>query len=536
MNIARKLTIIPVVAIISFILLSYLSFNSLSRLTGSIESIYLDRVVPLKDLKLISDEYAVEVIDALNKHNVGLKSRDAVIGEIRKAIDISSQTFSKYLATELTLEEARLAAAAKEQMVSTNQTLNQIVTRLETEAEPDLSEMIALAYKVVDPLATDIAKLVNIQLAITEQTYDVSTVLSEKSNVVNIAISVFCSVIQLLLSVLIIRTISSSLNDIRGTMSEISNNYDLSLRIKSRGNDELTELAGDINNMIAQFHKVITQINSSSGSITQGISDIQYRSENISQALDTHTTETEQVVTAVTEMSSTSEAVAQNASDAASSTKQASDNAEQAREIVNDASACVNTLAAEVKEAADSISTMSQSTQQIDTVLGVIGEIAEQTNLLALNAAIEAARAGEQGRGFAVVADEVRALAARTKSSTEEINAMLGSLQQDAQAAVSIIEKTKESSNLTLENTSKVYSALQGMSENVHEINDINTQIATAAEEQSSVTEEINRNMTAIRDMVLELQSNSQSTLSSAHQLTESNSQLVEEVSKFKLN
>ncbi|BDM62602.1 hypothetical protein NFHSH190041_00540 [Shewanella sp. NFH-SH190041] len=192
-------------------------------------------------------------------------------------------------------------------------------------------------------------------------------------------------------------------------------------------------------------------------------------------------------------------------------------------------------LVCEVDAAADTINEMNQNTRQIASILNVIGEIAEQTNLLALNAAIEAARAGEQGRGFAVVADEVRALAARTQASTSEINNMLEKLRSGADSAVAAMEKTKKSCQVTATTTSVVTRNLVELNTYVFDINGLTSQIATAAEEQSSVAEEINRNLTTIREMVDKLNQNSQATLTTSSSLDNTRGRLATMVEHFKL-
>jgi methyl-accepting chemotaxis protein len=204
--------------------------------------------------------------------------------------------------------------------------------------------------------------------------------------------------------------------------------------------------------------------------------------------------------------------------------------------VVDDASDSVRALIGEVDLATTSVRAMEQDAQRINAVLGVIGEIAGQTNLLALNAAIEAARAGEQGRGFAVVADEVRALAGRTQASTSEINEMLVRLQQGVSAAVAAMEKTKHSCQATVDKTSKVNEGLDGMADSVMRINDLSTQIATAAEEQSAVSEEVNRNMVAVRHIVEELVQGGAQSERSTEALAASNAKLIAVVRRFKLS
>ncbi len=310
---------------------------------------------------------------------------------------------------------------------------------------------------------------------------------------------------------------------------------DLTSRIDITSHDELGDIGNSVNNFIIYLQSMILEISQASAHITDGIKQLDVQSEQNNQALIQHASETDQVVAAITEMSATAETVAQNATETAANTQKANDDALLAKDDVLEASGSMIVLVDEVGTASASINTMNENTQQIVSVLGVIGEIADQTNLLALNAAIEAARAGEQGRGFAVVADEVRSLAARTQSSTAEINEILTTLRQDASSAVAAMEVTKTSCERTAENAERVSNSLDAVTGSIVEINDLSTQIATASEEQSSVTEEVSRNMNNIREMVQELTQNGQATVDSTQSLAAANTQLNTLVSKFKL-
>ena len=205
------------------------------------------------------------------------------------------------------------------------------------------------------------------------------------------------------------------------------------------------------------------------------------------------------------------------------------------RQVVGEASGSVIALIDEVADATHKVEAMQADAQRITEVLGVIGAIAGQTNLLALNAAIEAARAGEQGRGFAVVADEVRALAARTQDSTSQINEMLARLTQGVSSSVSAMENTQASCQSAADATARVNSGLDEMADSVSQINNLSTQIATAAEQQSAVTEEINRSMVSIRHMVEELVDSARAGESNTQSLLQANAQVSHLMSRFKV-
>lgn len=310
---------------------------------------------------------------------------------------------------------------------------------------------------------------------------------------------------------------------------------DLTRRLEVNSQDDLGQIAESVNAFVINLQRMMLEISDSTSHISMGVEQLKAQTEHNNAVLIDHASETDQVVVAVTEMSSTADSVAQSAAQSATFTQQSTDKAHQSKAVVEGAVHGVADLVNEVEAMALNIQTMNEDTHKISTVLSVIGEIADQTNLLALNAAIEAARAGEQGRGFAVVADEVRTLAARTQQSTSEINDMLLRLRGGADVVVRAMDITKASCQQTATTTASVNDNLDSMTDSVMQINDLGIQIATAAEEQSSVTEEINRNMTMIQSMVNQLTENGEKTMDSTRNLASCNEQLLTIVSQFKL-
>ncbi|QJT25548.1 methyl-accepting chemotaxis protein [Aeromonas media] len=338
------------------------------------------------------------------------------------------------------------------------------------------------------------------------------------------------------LMVLAISQLGSRLQTLKLNIDALSaGDADLTARIQVKGHDELDNIALSVNRFIAYLQQMMVQVTDATDLITRELAQLDQQTGQARRILGEHASETDQVVTALTELSSTADSVAQHASDSASFTEAANGQAANSRKVVGSASASVVALIDEVDLAAAKVLEMQEDAKQIGSVLGVIGGIAAQTNLLALNAAIEAARAGEQGRGFAVVADEVRALAARTQNSTAEVGSMLSRLTQGVAEAVVAMEQTKRSCQAAADTTGQVTGGLDSMADSVVQIHDLSSQIATAAEEQSRVTEEINRNMVSIRDMLNLLVQNGSQTELSAATLLGSNRQLLALVRRFKV-
>ncbi|MDU1144668.1 methyl-accepting chemotaxis protein [Aeromonas rivipollensis] len=323
---------------------------------------------------------------------------------------------------------------------------------------------------------------------------------------------------------------------LRDLVQELSRGSgDLTRRLTVTSTDDLGQISAGINRFIERLQEMMGEVREASGQLNEGISGLARQTGSAQGLLAEHVRETEQVVTAINEMSRTAVSVSESAASTAQLTGQSQQLANQSRRVVDQAMASVTALVTEVETTAHSIAAMQQDVQQIGSILGVIGGIAEQTNLLALNAAIEAARAGEQGRGFAVVADEVRSLAGRTQKSTAEIQTMLTRLQRGTQTVVAAMGNTRQSCQDAAENTSKVNASLDLMAGEVVEINDLISHIATAAEQQSAVAEEINRNMSAIAEVITQLKGNGERTVESSTSMQHTYDRLREIVGHFRL-
>ncbi|WP_439855640.1 methyl-accepting chemotaxis protein [Pseudomonas yamanorum] len=339
-----------------------------------------------------------------------------------------------------------------------------------------------------------------------------------------------------LLQVYAIRQLVHRMTALKTNIDALSNgDADLTRRITIRAEDELGAIGHSVNRFIVYLQNMIGEVTQATGAMSSSLAQLQQTSAQTNQILVRHASETDQTVTAITEMSSTADTVAENAAETAAFTQRANEHADRSRVVVGEASRSVSALIGEVSSATHTVENMRQDAARITETLGVIGAIAGQTNLLALNAAIEAARAGEQGRGFAVVADEVRALAARTQASTSQINEMLARLTTGVSSSVTAMEATQASCQSAADATARVNTGLDEMAGSVSHINNLSTQIATAAEQQSAVTEEINRSMVHIRHMVEELVQSGHATEHNTQSLLDANGRVIALMGRFKV-
>ncbi|MEJ2480923.1 MAG: HAMP domain-containing methyl-accepting chemotaxis protein, partial [Acidihalobacter sp.] len=313
----------------------------------------------------------------------------------------------------------------------------------------------------------------------------------------------------------------SRLNGVTLIMEDIAaGEGDLTQRMPLKGSrDELDQLGNAFNRFVERIQGLVGQVAGSTAQLAAAAEELSATSEDTNRHVREQQTETEQVAAAINEMSATVQEVAKNAGEAAGAAQQADAESKQGREVVEAAVAAIDALATEVDQAAQVIQGVNQDSEQIGRVLEVINGISEQTNLLALNAAIEAARAGEQGRGFAVVADEVRTLARRTQESTQEIREMIERLQEGAKNAVTAMESGRGRAGSSVEQARHAGQSLTEITDAVTRINDMNALIASAAEEQSAVAEEINRNVTTISQATDQTAAGSQQTAAASEQL-----------------
>ncbi|MGB3597446.1 MAG: methyl-accepting chemotaxis protein, partial [Pseudomonas neustonica] len=310
---------------------------------------------------------------------------------------------------------------------------------------------------------------------------------------------------------------------------------DLTHRLPVTSNDELGDLAPAFKRFVAQVHGLVSQTVEMTGQLTQLVAEVTEQAQRSEKAMSQQRQETDQVAAAINEMSSAAHEVAHSAQGASEAAQQTDREGQDAKRVVDGSITQIHSLVMEIRESGNSLDKLNEDVQSIVSVLGVIRSIADQTNLLALNAAIEAARAGEAGRGFAVVADEVRALASRTQTSTEEIQSMTDRLLQGTESAIKSMRQSSDSGELTSEHANKAGTSLDAIAGLIGTINSMNAQIASAAEEQTAVAEEINRSVHQIAMAVESVAEETRQGANTARSLSDLGDRLGTLVRQFKV-
>lgn len=339
----------------------------------------------------------------------------------------------------------------------------------------------------------------------------------------------------IIIRIILKRLVTLPLRQISATIHRIEQNADLDLCIDLQRNDELGTVATSFNSMIERFRTIIIhlhQLTDQLGQQVQNLNNTAQQSLNASQRLNS---ETDQVATAMTEMDQTSLTVAENATQAAEATQQVEQQVQQGQQTVATAIDSIDALAGELQKADQATTQLQTRSDEIASVVNVISAIADQTNLLALNAAIEAARAGEQGRGFAVVADEVRALAIRTGESTVEIKTMISNLQQQSRDTQEIVSHSSVEARNSVDHSNETGRVLTGVNQAIGQVVLFNTQNAAAAEQQHQVAGEINRNIDVINAIASETEQSTHQTTDACSQINQLTQQLDQIIDQFKI-
>ena len=342
-------------------------------------------------------------------------------------------------------------------------------------------------------------------------------------------------VLSTLVSIAIVRSIVGPMRDLSAAAEQIAAGDLSGNEVKIRYHDEIGDATKAFNRMSRGIRDLVTNLNSAISRVASAADELSAVTNETNAGVRRQQAETDQVATAMNEMSATVHEVAQNTQGAASAAHGAAGDAAKGKQVVGRSIDTIESLSGEIQRAADVIGHLHEDAQDINKVLDVIQGIAEQTNLLALNAAIEAARAGEQGRGFAVVADEVRTLATRTHDSTREIQGMIERLQSGATQAVEAMSKSSERASDSVEQAAEAGTALDAIASAVTRINDMNTQIASASEEQSAVADEIDRNINNISQIATENATASEQTMAASEELAKLADELQTLASRFKV-
>ncbi len=507
-SIKAKILVIPAIAVLGFI--ANLAVNT------SINADNTERLAQIQNLYFPVVQSSRENLVRINRAEELLNT--AVSTGESEMVDTAKRTFAE-LITKVE-EQMQLWPEMNETLQATEiQAKNYFKIALKlsegmVNGNLDPSEIPSLVQQMNQGLSATKRQLTEFNESALQafyKTVDDSNKAANNALVSGLVLSIASIFVIVLISASIVLLITRNLNTMLESLKDIaSGEGDLTKRIQQNSEDEIGDLIHWFNQFMDKLHGSISEIMKSTDPLARVSADLGDMTNKTSQITDEQSKATDEVTRSVDDMFSSVQNVAQNASSAAMAAREADNEAKAGRAVVTQSVESINDLASEVERAANVISKLEADTENVGTILDVIKGIAEQTNLLALNAAIEAARAGEQGRGFAVVADEVRTLASRTQDSTQEIQRVIEELQSAARSAAEVMSHSQEQAKTSVEQAAKTDASLATITEKVGSITRMNTEIADATGEQEKVSNSIKTNVEGIRKNATEAVKNVQ--------------------------
>jgi methyl-accepting chemotaxis protein len=544
------------------------NFNSLQteieQLSATFQSIDI-KLVELAQLSTVLDDYSGNFHQLVSgQQRIGLHPKDSLYGELRTAVhgveellkgadykllsdmlqlrrnekDFMLRLDEKYLTRWRNnakifaqhVEDSELSAPVKQQVADNiaiyGQSFENLVNaqkELGFDANSGIQGKMRQAVHKVD-------QMLAIVLQVSKE-----SVAEQASFVSFIAYLVFALVLAVatIIALLVSRNIIARIDKLNNVMNRVAVSQDLSIRVDMDNKDEIGKMAEIFNQMLNSFRHLIVQVNQSVGTLNTATRALSENIHTSNEGVDNQIQQTDFVATAVTQMVATVEEIASNTNEAASKAESTNQNANEGKSGVEQTINKINELSEKLAASEIVIHALAKDSDTIGSVLDVIRGIAEQTNLLALNAAIEAARAGEQGRGFAVVADEVRTLASRTQESTREIETIIGSLQTRTKDIVTHMASCRSQGEESAEQASSAGHMLEQITDDVTTIMEMSTAIATAIHQQSTVASEVNQHVVVIRDVAEQSGVTAQHNAQMSEELSEQARVLHDEVSQF---
>ncbi|MEH0389024.1 methyl-accepting chemotaxis protein [Vibrio mimicus] len=544
-SVGFRLKLIVVLIVVSILFLGFKGLTGMQNASNSIESLYskgmqhtiragriLDDLGSARSQLLLafqhdpSSKYANMHDHPIDRH---MEEIEASLTDLHHIVD------NEILATELDGQEKAVIFALKEKLDQvTKNGFEPALTQLK-EKNYDAANLILL--QKINPLYGEIKKSAEAFLDIQIQEGKANFSASEhdiRQFIWSVCLlGSLALIVTTTLALLIAKRVNNAVHQLADSATNIADG-DLTQRIPVTGSDEFSDIAEYVNRIVSSFQHVISNNRHSISALASAAEQNASVAMQTKQNIVEQQSQTQQIATAIHQFTATVHEVAQSAGLAAEASEEAEQAAAQGRKVVNENIAMIEGLSNDLQQMLEAMQLLAKDSEDIGSVVDVIQGISEQTNLLALNAAIEAARAGEQGRGFAVVADEVRTLASRTQESTKQILQTVQRLQQSSRDSTQMIEQGVDSASKAVEKARLAGTALSQISANVDRISNMNTQIATASEEQSAVTEEINKNISAISEISNQTAVGAQQSSEATLELASLADSMQQEVARYK--